>query len=140
MIERSLKTLAVRVKQHNENALQIATFLSGHPSVGSVYYPGLQKHPLHEVARDQMSGFGGMLAFTLADESHVGRFLERLQVIVPSLSLGGVESIICQPAITSHVKMPEAERLEQGITNGLLRLSVGIEHLDDLIGDLKQAF
>ncbi len=139
LIERSLKTLAVRVAKHNENTMEVAEFLSSNPSIEKVYYPGLKNHDLHEIAKTQMDGFGGMLAFTLTDDINANEFLDKLKLITPSLSLGGVESIICQPSITSHVKMPESERLKQGITDGLLRLSVGIENADDLIEDLKQA-
>jgi len=139
LIERSLKTLAIRVKQHNVNAQTVAEFLHNCPEIDQVYYPGLPSHQLHDVAKSQMDGFGGMLAFTLSDEKDADQFLANLKVIIPSLSLGGVESIICQPSITSHLKMPEEERIKQGITDSLLRLSVGIEHVDDLIADIQQA-
>jgi cystathionine beta-lyase len=140
LLERSLKTLAVRVERQNTNAMAIAEFLARHPAVRRVYYPGLESHPGHAVARKQMWGFGGMLSFEL-DESKTtaDTFLRRLKIVTPALSLGGVETIICAPAATSHVKLSPAERAELGITDGLLRLSVGIEDADDIIADLAQA-
>lgn len=141
LIERSLKTLAVRVEKHNTNAMRIAEFLHAHPRVASVYYPGLTSHPGHQLAASQMpGGFGGMLSFELKDPNAVASFLDRLELIIPALSLGGVESTICQPTKTSHAKMPEKERLAQGITGGLLRFSVGIENVDDLITDIENAW
>ena len=141
LIERSLKTLAVRVEKHNANALRIAGFLKDHPKIARVYYPGLADHPGHQLAASQMTGgFGGMLSFELHDSNEAARFLDRLQLIMPALSLGGVESTICQPTKTSHAKMPEKDRLAQGITEGLLRFSVGIENVNDLIADLEQAW
>jgi cystathionine beta-lyase len=140
LMERSLKTLALRVERHNENAGRIAAFLEGHPRVRRVFYPGLKSHAGHETARRQMRGFGGMLAFEL-DEKRLtaDRFLRGLSLITPALSLGGVETIICAPAATSHVKLSPAERQELGISDGLLRLSVGIEDAADLIADLERA-
>lgn len=140
LIERSLKTLALRVKQQNINAQFAAEFLSTHPAVSEVFYPGLKGHPGHDIASKQMkNGFGGMLSFKLKQQEFTDAFLNKLQLIVPSLSLGGVETIICQPSKTSHAKMAEAERLKRGITDGLLRLSVGIEHQEDIINDLRSA-
>ncbi|MFZ0241353.1 MAG: PLP-dependent aspartate aminotransferase family protein [Desulfobacterales bacterium] len=140
LLERSLKTMGIRVERQNKNALTIARHLSGHPHIRRVYYPGLETHPGFDIARRQMSGFGGMLSFELderqIDPQHFGRALE---LIRPALSLGGVESIICAPAVTSHIKLSPAERLELGITDSLFRLSVGIEDVDDLIGDLDRA-
>lgn len=140
LIERSLKTLAVRVERQNVNAMAIAEFLARHPAVRRVNYPGLETHPAYSVARRQMWGFGGMLSFEL-DERRLGceHFLRRLKLVTPALSLGGVETIICAPAATSHVKLTPAERAELGISSGLLRLSVGIEDADDLIEDIAQA-
>ncbi len=140
LIERSLKTLAVRVKQQNHNALEIATFLEQHPAVKHVHYPGLTSHPGHHIAAGQMTaGFGGMLSFELQSAGHTDIFLKALRLVVPALSLGGVETIICQPSKTSHIKMSEAERLKLGITDGTLRLSVGIEAIEDLKDDLVTA-
>jgi cystathionine beta-lyase len=129
LIERSLKTLGVRVEKQNNNAF-----------IQKVYYPGLEDHPGFDIARKQMKHFGGMLSFEL--DSHKidpYRFLKNLKMITPALSLGGVETIICAPVTTSHQKMTDEERAELGITDSLLRLSVGIEDVDDIIGDIDQA-
>lgn len=140
LLERSLKTLSVRVERQNANAMVIAEFLTRHPAVRRVNYPGLETHPGYAVARKQMRGFGGTLSFEVNDSKVTAdQFLRRLQLITPALSLGGVETIICAPAATSHVKLTAAQRAELGITDGLLRLSVGIEDADDIIADLAQA-
>lgn len=139
LLERSLKTLAVRVEQINSNAMEVASFLKSHPGVRKVYYPGLPEHPGHRIAQKQMSGFGGMVSFELDALDSVS-FQKKLRLIRPSVSLGGVESIICSPALTSHARLSKEERIRAGISDGLLRLSVGIEEADDLISDLKQAF
>ncbi|MDY7030920.1 MAG: aminotransferase class I/II-fold pyridoxal phosphate-dependent enzyme [Thermodesulfobacteriota bacterium] len=140
LLERSLKTLALRVERQSQNALHIAEFLSDHPLICNVNYPGLPNFRGHETAKKQMKRFGGMLSFEL-DEERVEptQFLSRLQLIRPAVSLGGIETIICSPAQTSHVKMSVDERKRVGISNALLRLSVGIEHVNDLIADLEQA-
>ncbi len=141
LLERSLKTLALRVARQNENAQALAEFLEQTPAIARVNYPGLPKHPGHEIARAQMRGFGGMLSFELgAGSVPADKFLARLRVIQPALSLGGIETTICAPAVTSHVKISAAERERIGISDRLLRLSVGIEHVDDLMADLQQAF
>ena len=141
LIERSMKTLHLRVQQQNRNAQQVAEFLAQHPAVRAVHYPGLPHHPGHDVAREQMSGFGGMLSFVpkVAGLPEAVALMRRLQVITPALSLGGVETLICSPAQTSHSKLSSEERQRAGVTDALLRVSVGIEHADDLIADLKQA-
>jgi cystathionine beta-lyase len=140
LLERSLKTLSVRVERQNANAMAIAEFLARHPAVRRVNYPGLETHPGYAVAHRQMWGFGGMLSFELGSSRLTAdQFLRRLKLITPALSLGGVETIICAPAATSHAKLTPAERAGLGITDGLLRLSVGIEDVDDLIADLTQA-
>ena len=140
LIERSLKTLAVRVTKHNENAMHIAEYLKENKNISKVFYPGLKDHPNHAIAKEQMpGGFGGMLAFELG-ENNITAFLDSLTLVRPSLSLGGVETILCQPSLTSHKKMDEASRLKLGITNNTIRLSVGIEKVDDIIEDLEQAF
>ncbi|WP_089321355.1 trans-sulfuration enzyme family protein [Pontibacter ummariensis] len=140
LIERSLKTLALRVEKQNNNALQLAKALQENPAIGRVYYPGLPEHPNHAIAARQMKkGFGGMLSFELKDTSRTAAFLNRLQLIIPALSLGGVDSTICQPATSSHASLSEQERQEQGITEGLLRLSVGIESAGDLLHDIESA-
>jgi cystathionine beta-lyase len=140
LIERSLKTLSVRVEKQNMNALLIARHLQANPLVRKVYYPGLENHPGFDIARKQMKNFGGMLSFEL-DASRIDphRFLKSLELITPALSLGGVETIICAPVTTSHQKMTDEERAELGITDSLLRLSVGIEDVDDIKADIDQA-
>jgi cystathionine beta-lyase/cystathionine gamma-synthase len=139
LLERSLKTLAIRVERQSRNALSLALHLAGHPRVVRVHYPGLPTHPGHDIARRQMRGFGGMLSFQLDPRADPRRFLARLSLIAPAVSLGGVDTIICAPAATSHVKLSPAERAELGIDDGLMRLSVGIEDVDDLVADLDAA-
>lgn len=138
-LERGLKTLALRVRQHNENANRMAEYLQAHPAVARVNYPGLPEHPDHAVAKSQMRGFGGMLSFELRDPAQAESLLSRLRVVTPALSLGGVESLICIPSRTSHRGMTPEERQQAGISDGLVRLSVGIEDIEDLLEDLKQA-
>lgn len=138
-LERGLKTLALRVRGHNENAGRLALFLRSHPAVRCVNYPGLPEHPDHAIASRQMRGFGGMLSFALRDPGGAGRLLECLRVATPALSLGGVETLVCLPAQTSHRLMTPEERARAGIANGLVRVSVGIEDIEDLIEDFSQA-
>ena len=138
-LERGLKTLALRVHRHNENAARLARFLQTHPAVARVNYPGLPEHPDHRIAARQMRGFGGMLSFELRDPGQVDRLLGRLHLVMPALSLGGVESLICVPSRTSHRLMTPAERQHVGIGDGLVRLSVGIEDIEDLLEDFEQA-
>jgi cystathionine beta-lyase/cystathionine gamma-synthase len=140
LLERSIKTLSVRIEKQNQNAGIVAEYLQKDARIQNVYYPGLENHPGHEVAGNQMKGFGGMLAFELDSQApDPGRFLKNLKLITPALSLGGVETIICSPATTSHQKISAAERAELGITDGLLRLSVGIEDANDIIADIDRA-
>ena len=139
LIERSIKTLHLRVERQNSNALKIAEFLNGHRKVNQVYYPGLPGSPEYEIAESQMSGFGGMMSFELSSVINPEHFLKKLRLIFPALSLGGVETIISAPAKTSHGKLTEGERLLMGITEQTLRLSVGVEDVSDLIDDLDQA-
>ncbi len=140
LLERSLKTLAVRVERQTANAGRIAGFLEGHLKVRRVNYPGLASSAYHRLAKSQMEGFGPMLSFELDQaKADPNRFIRRLRLIKPAVSLGGVESTICAPAVTSHAKISAAERLRIGITDSLLRLSVGIEQADDLIEDIEQA-
>jgi cystathionine beta-lyase len=140
LLERSLKTLAIRVERQTENAGSIAPWLEDNPLVRRVYYPGLASSPYHELAKSQMRGFGPMLSFELDDAKiDPDKFIRGLRVIAPAVSLGGVESTICAPAVTSHAKITADERTRIGIADSLLRLSVGIEHADDLIEDLEQA-
>lgn len=140
LLERSLKTLAIRVETQNRNALALAQRLQANARIKKVYYPGLEDHPGYETAANQMRGFGGMLAFELDDRQvDPDQFLNKLHLITPAVSLGGVETIICSPKETSHAKISPAERAELGIGDGLLRLSVGIEDPDDLMADIEQA-
>ena len=139
LLERGLKTLALRVRQHNENASRLAEHLVAHPAVARVHYPGLPSHPDHAIAARQMSGFGGMLSFELRDAGAVDGFLKKLRLIAPALSLGGVESLICVPSRTSHRALSAEERGRLGIGEGLIRLSVGIEAFEDLQADLDHA-
>lgn len=138
---RGVKTLAVRMRQHEANAFAVARFLQDHPRVSLVYFPGLPQHPNHEVARRQMSGFGGMVSFRLKEGNRdsVNAFVKKLKVFALADSLGGVESLVCFPMVMTHDAVPEKQRLELGITGDLLRLSIGIEGVDDLLADLKQA-
>ncbi len=138
-LERGLKTLALRVERHNENAGRLAQFLAEHPGVARVNYPGLRDHPDHLVAARQMRGFGGMLSFELRRSEQVDAFLSRLRLILPALSLGGVESLVCVPSKTSHRLLTPDERQRAGISDGLVRVSVGIEDIRDLVEDLAQA-
>ena len=137
---RGLKTLALRMERHSANARQLAEWLEKHPKVERVIYPGLPSHPQHELARRQMRGFGGMISVVLRSSlADVTRFLTRCQVFMLAESLGGVESLIEHPAIMTHVSVPPEVRQELGIDDGLVRLSVGIEDVKDLIADLAQA-
>ena len=140
ILERSLKTLSVRVKQQTDNAFQIAKFLDNHFIVRKVYYPGLSNHPGHSIACDQMNGFGAMLSFELNSSNlSADDFMKKLNLIKPAISLGGIETTICDPARTSHSEISAEVRARQGITDSLLRLSVGIENVEDLIKDIDQA-
>ncbi|MDJ0816083.1 MAG: PLP-dependent aspartate aminotransferase family protein [Desulfobacterales bacterium] len=140
LVERSLKTLAIRVAKQNANAHTIARHLETNVNIERVYYPGLETHADYEVAAKQMKDFGGMLSFELKGQRvESPRFLNKLELIKPALSLGGVETIICSPAQTSHLKMSDDDRADLGITDHLLRLSVGIEDPDDLIADIENA-
>lgn len=139
LLERSLKTLSVRVMKHNQNAQKIAEFLAGNTKINRVFYPGLSNHPGHETAKKQMTGFGGMLSFELKEGS-IYDFQKKLALIKPAMSLGGVESTICAPVLTSHRHLTKEQREKDGISENLLRLSVGIEDVADLIADLNRAF
>lgn len=138
LLERSMKTLALRVGKQNTNAQQLAEFLHAHPKVSRVYYPGLPDHPGHAIAKKQMSGFGGMLSFEVEGIS-LYDLQKQLTLIKPSMSLGGVETIVCAPSMTSHRHLTEEQKKEDSITDNLLRMSVGIEDAGDLILDLQQA-
>lgn len=139
MLERSLKTLNLRVKEQTKNAQVIAEYLEGNPCIKKVHYPGLKSHPKHKIAALQMHGFGAMMSFELVDGINSMDFQNSLQFIKPSLSLAGVESTILSPAQTTHALLSDEERSERGITDGLIRFSVGIEEPEDLIADIDQA-
>lgn len=142
LVLRGIKTLHLRVQRHCENGEKVAQFLNQHPAVERVYYPGLASHPYHEIAKKQMSGFGGMVTFTFKSgkKEEAIKFLENLKVFTLAESLGGVESLANHPALMTHASIPEDKRKEVGISDDLVRLSVGVEDIDDLIADLEQAF
>jgi cystathionine beta-lyase/cystathionine gamma-synthase len=139
LVMRGTKTLAVRMRQHDENGRIVAQFLAEHPKIQKVYYPGLKSHPQHELARRQMSGFGGMISFETGSLENAKRVLESVRLCTLGESLGGVETLISHPATMTHASVPEAERNRLGITDGLVRVSVGIEDVEDIIADLDQA-
>ena len=138
---RGIKTLHLRMQRHCENGRAVASFLHKHPKVGSVFYPGLPDHPSHNIAKKQMKDFGGMVSFCLKDESQAAtfKFLKATQLFTLAESLGGVESLVNHPVTMSHASIPEAARLRIGITASVIRLSVGVEDIDDLLTDLEQA-
>jgi methionine-gamma-lyase len=135
-----LKTFEVRMERHCTNALQVAHYLEGHSAVARVFYPGLASHPEHAIARRQMSCYGGMLAFELKGGLKAGAaMMDRVRVATLAVSLGNVDTLIQHPASMTHSSVPAAERQAMGISDGLVRLSVGIENVEDLIADLDQA-
>lgn len=138
---RGMKTLDVRMQRHCENGKAVAEYLNSHPNVGEVYYPGFENHPNYSVAKKQMKDFGGMVSFKLKSNSKKDtfRFLENLKLFTLAESLGGVESLANHPVTMTHGSIPEEDRLKIGITDSLVRLSVGIENIDDLLNDLEQA-
>jgi len=138
---RGIKTLHLRVQRHSENGLEIAKYLLSHPKVETVYYPGLEGSKNHSIAKKQMKSFGGMVSFKLKDESQSTTFkvLESFKVFTLAESLGGVESLVNHPETMTHASIPEKEREKIGITTNLIRLSVGIEDINDLLEDLKNA-
>ncbi|KRD62613.1 cystathionine gamma-synthase [Flavobacterium sp. Root935] len=141
LVLRGIKTLALRVQRHCENGEKVVEYLSNHPKIKTVYYPGLKSHPFHEIAKKQMKAFGGMVSFDFKSgkkEDSIA-FLEKLKVFTLAESLGGVESLANHPALMTHASIPADKRAEVGITDDLVRLSVGIEDADDLIADLEQA-
>ncbi len=140
LLERSMKTMVLRVRAQNKNAKKMAKWLDGHPLVEKVYYPGLKTHPDHGLAKKQMIGYTGMLSFEISEYLNVDEFLKGLKMIKPSMSLAGVESTILSPAKTSHALLSAEERKRQNISDGLLRFSVGIEEPEDIIADLEGAF
>jgi cystathionine beta-lyase/cystathionine gamma-synthase len=136
---RGLKTLPLRMRQHDLNGRAVADWLTRHPRVRKVYYPGLTDHPQHELARRQMSGFGGMISIELGDTAFARAVVERTRIFVLAESLGGVESLIGHPASMTHASVPPPLRQAMGLTDSLVRFSCGIENTEDLIGDLDQA-
>ncbi len=140
LVLRGIKTLHVRMEQHEENAKKVAEFLEKHPKVEKVIYPGLKSHPQHELAKKQMSGFGGMISFKIKGNlEDAKQFLKKTKIFSLAESLGGVESLIEHPAIMTHASLPKDVREKLGISDGLIRLSVGIEDIEDLISDLDNA-
>jgi cystathionine beta-lyase/cystathionine gamma-synthase len=145
LVLRSTKTLPLRMDRHNQNAIEIAQFLSGNPLVTKTLYPGLQSHPQHDLAKKQQldphgkPGFGGMISFEVGDWERAKNVMENVKIFSLAESLGGVESLISHPATMTHASIPPHERAKYGLTEGLVRISVGIEHIDDLIWDLGQA-
>ena len=141
LVLRGLKTLHLRMERHCQNAEKVAAYLKGHPKVGEVYYPGFDEHPGKAIAARQMSGFGGMVSFTLKGDEMADavKFMESIQIFTLAESLGGVESLCCHPATMTHGSIPSVERHANGLKDTLMRLSVGVEDIDDLISDLKQA-
>ncbi|GGF20092.1 cystathionine gamma-synthase [Flavobacterium limi] len=141
LVLRGIKTLSLRVQRHCENGEKVVEFLSNHPKIKTVYYPGLESHPFHKIAKKQMKAFGGMVSFTFVSgkkEDSIA-FLEKLKVFTLAESLGGVESLANHPALMTHASIPADKRAEVGITDDLVRLSVGIEDAEDLVADLEQA-
>lgn len=140
LVTRGLKTLALRMERHCENAMAMAKWLEKHPKVEKVYYPGLASHPQHKLAKRQMHGFGGMVSAVIkGGEKAAVKMLERCEIFALAESLGGVESLIEHPAIMTHASVPAEVRKQIGISDALIRLSVGVEDIDDLIGDIEQA-
>jgi cystathionine beta-lyase/cystathionine gamma-synthase len=140
LVLRGIKTLPIRMEAHNANGMAIAKYLAGKKQVQKIYYPGLPNHPGHELAKKQMSGFGGMIAFDLGSIDATKIFLERVKLCSLGESLGGVETLISHPATMTHASVPPEERNRLGINESLVRLSVGIEDVEDLIADLENAF
>jgi cystathionine beta-lyase/cystathionine gamma-synthase len=139
LVLRGTKTLPIRMQQHSANGLALAGFLSAHPKVKHVYYPGLPTHPQYELAKRQMRGFGGMLAFELGSLDAARRLLNAVRLHSLAESLGGVETLISHPATMTHASVPAERRAALGITEGMVRISAGVEDIDDLREDLAQA-
>lgn len=139
LVLRGIKTLPLRMKQHEENGRALAAFLAQHPKVQRIFYPGIETHPQHELAKRQQKGFGSMMTLELGSREAAGRFLKSIRIFLNAESLGGVESLASHSATSTHAALTEEQRLKIGITQGLVRLSVGVEDKDDLIADLAQA-
>jgi cystathionine gamma-lyase len=137
---RGIKTLPLRMQRHDQTGRTIAAWLEKRPEVKKIYYPGLSSHPQHELAKRQMSGFGGMISIDLGDIAKAKRFVAAVELFVLAESLGGVESLIGHPASMTHASIPEDRRNAMGLTDSLVRLSCGVEDADDLMADLEQAF
>jgi cystathionine beta-lyase/cystathionine gamma-synthase len=140
LVLRGVKTLAVRMKRHEENGMAMANYLAHHAKVQKIYYPGLPDHPQHELAKRQMNGFGSMISFDLGSHENAKKFLDRVRLCSLAESLGGVETLISHPETMTHASVPIETRTRLGITPGLVRISVGIEDIEDLIADLENAF
>ncbi|MEW6702887.1 MAG: cystathionine gamma-synthase [Bacteroidota bacterium] len=136
---RATKTLALRMKQHNENAMKIAEYFAINPKAKKVIYPGLQSHPQYELAKKQMSGFGGMISIDFGNVETAKKILNNVKVFTLAESLGGVESLVCHPASMTHASVPKEDRDKMGLTDSLVRFSVGVEDVEDLIADIEQA-
>jgi len=139
LVLRGIKTLALRMRTHDTSGRSVAASLARHPKVARVLYPGLPDHPQHALATRQATGYGGMISFVLADGVDVTRFFDALRLCALAESLGGIETLVCQPSTMTHASVPEADRIRLGITDRLARISVGCEDVDDIIGDLAQA-
>ena len=139
LLMRGIKTLGVRMEEHEENTRKIVEFLVNHPAVQKVYYPGLETHPNYEIAKKQMRGFGGMVSFDVGSAEKADRVLNRVRYFTLAESLGAVESLISLPAKMTHASIPKERREQLGITDGLIRISVGLEDVEDLLEDLAQA-
>jgi cystathionine gamma-lyase/cystathionine beta-lyase/cystathionine gamma-lyase/homocysteine desulfhydrase len=139
LVLRGTKTLPLRMERHNANAMVLAEYLAAHPAVSAVYYPGLASHPQHELAKRQMRGFGGLISFQLGSFEHARTFLESVRLMSLAESLGGVETLVSHPATMTHASVPHDQRQQLGITDDLVRVSVGIEDVEDLKDDLSQA-
>ncbi|MCU1230733.1 MAG: Cys/Met metabolism PLP-dependent enzyme [Acidobacteria bacterium] len=140
LVLRGTKTLAVRMKRHEENGMAMANYISNHPKVKKIYYPGLADHPQHALAKKQMNGFGSMISFELGSHENAKKFLDRVRLCSLAESLGGVETLISHPETMTHASVPIEDRKRLGITPGLVRISVGIEDIEDLIADVENAF
>jgi cystathionine beta-lyase/cystathionine gamma-synthase len=139
LVMRGIKTLAVRMERHQANAREVLALLVEHPAVRKVLYPGLPDHPGHEIQKRQARGFGAMISFDVGGFDEAKRLLDRLEVLSLAESLGGVETLISHPASMTHASIPPELRAELGITDGMVRVSVGIENAEDLLGDLRRA-
>jgi cystathionine beta-lyase/cystathionine gamma-synthase len=139
LVLRGTKTLPIRMERHNANAMALAEFLASHPKVKKVHYPGLADHPQHALAKKQMRGFGGLISFALGSLENARTLLNNVRLMALAESLGGVETLISHPATMTHASVPPERRLQIGITDDLVRVSVGIEDIDDLKDDLTSA-